>query len=600
MAKKMKSKSDRKHTTERNIENLHLSGHFSNLTDHPDYKRLIAHYEKAEFAECQQLLEKLDNIYPHNGELSKIKEDLKMKLSLRDLTANSQKREKFLKFRSILNILIMIIVGIVVGISITYASQVINLNQAEINETEQDNSAALSLESQAEQLLLVGNPETAQEILDRLQEIDPGNDRLPELSEQTKKLQQQKENYQSALDLQDSGSLEEALKILQDIEREQPGLWDVNQQIAGIETALAIKSLIEQGKLAFESENWVGVIAAYEQVMESNPAIEDQQIKEQLFGSYLNQIILMLQAENTSIIEINQAADYYRKAVALFPQSREFADEREDLRELSSGLLELKYKQIAENLLADPYQDQGTVGEAVAYLRKAAKIQPNNSALQLDLQNVEYYQIAFNDFLDMNWRQAITNFEKIIEVDPNFADGNAKVMLFESYYLLGEQYYSAGFFQDALSNLEKAELLIWEDRNDNLIRLFLTEVLIGKTLGAMEEYENAVSYFRYATNMINVYGRLIGNVNLSNRYLEANDLFAAENYQAAFDTYNILLDNIDSIYSMREIEVETSMVLALFADANRSTVKAIIVTNDLPKKMTIKRGQVVIVPSLDN
>jgi tetratricopeptide (TPR) repeat protein len=307
----------------------------------------------------------------------------------------------------------------------------------------------------------------------------------------------------------------------------------------------------------------------------------------------------MLQAENTSIDQIDQAADFYRKAVALFPQSREFADEREDLRELSSSLLELKYKQIAENLLADPYQDQSTIAEAVSFLRKAAKIQPNNSALQLDLQNVEYYQIALKDFLDMDWRQAIINFEKIIEVDPNFANGNAKIILFESYYLLGDQYYSAGFYQDALTNLEKAELLIWENRNDNLIRLFLTEVLIGKSLGAMEDYENAVSYFRYATNAINAYARLIGNINLSNRYLEANDLFAAENYQAAFDTYIIVIDSIDSIYSMNEIEIESTMVLALFADENQSITKAILDANELPKKMTIKRGQVITVPSLD-
>ena len=115
------------------------------------------------------------------------------------------------------------------------------------------------------------------------------------------------------------------------------------------------------------------VISSYETSLCLTPNLDDPQIKEQLFTSYLNQIIILLQAENTSVEEIDQAADYFRKAVALFPQSRQFADEREDLRELSSSLLELKYTQIAEDLLADPHQDAGTISEAVSFLRKAAR-----------------------------------------------------------------------------------------------------------------------------------------------------------------------------------------------------------------------------------
>ena len=62
---------------------------------------------------------------------------------------------------------------------------------------------------------------------------------------------------------------------------------------------------------------------------------------------------------------------------------------------------------------------------------KQPEINRNNSALQLDVQNAEYYQIAFNDFLDMDWRKAITNLEIIIQVDKNFAGGNARILLFK-------------------------------------------------------------------------------------------------------------------------------------------------------------------------
>ena len=69
--------------------------------------------------------------------------------------------------------------------------------------------------------------------------------------------------------------------------------------------------------------------------------------------------------------------------------------------------------------------------------------------MQIDLNNAEYYQVAFQDFLDMNWASAITNLTKIMESDPNFAGGNTATLLYEAYSALGQQYYSAGFYSDA-------------------------------------------------------------------------------------------------------------------------------------------------------
>ena len=218
--------------------------------------------------------------------------------------------------------------------------------------------------------------------------------------------------------------------------------------------------------------------------------------------------------------------------------------------------------------------------------------------MQLDLQNAEYYQIGFRDFVELKWNQAITNLEKIVAVDRNYAGGNARILLAESYFLLGDQYFSAGFYQDALNNLEQAELLTWEDRNNNLMRFFETQILIVHTLGELEEYENAVSYYRYASNEINLYGKLNSQSTLFTKFLEANDLFAAENLEAAYETFREVLENVDGVFATQEIEIEQNRVLAFLAEENQSTVNAILEASDLPKTMTVKRRQVLIIPSL--
>ena len=122
-------------------------------------------------------------------------------------------------------------------------------------------------------------------------------------------------------------------------------------------------------------------------------------------------------------------------------------------------------------------------------------------------------------------------------------------------------------------------------------------MLIGNTLGAMEEFENAVSYFRYSTTVVNAYAKLSGNAALTTQFLEANDYYAAGNYQAAFDTFTEIMGRIEAIYSFEEVEIEETMVLALFAAENQSTVRAILDANDLPEKMTIKRGLIIMVPT---
>jgi len=455
-----------------------------------------------------------------------------------------------------------------------------------------------SLNSQAEELLLVGQPQAAAEIIEMLRLINPDYENLEALTLRADDLLRLEDKYQTALELISEENESEALAILNEIKEEQPGLWDVSQQMALIEASLQITAYLEEGSAAYQAEDWDQVISAYENALLLDPKLDDPLVTEQLLKGYLNKIISLLQNENTSINDVENAETYYRKAVALIPQSREYASERGNLQEVSSNLLELKFTQTAKSTLADNDQTVSTIANAVTYLEKAANIDPNNTALQLDLQNAEYYQIAFQDFIEMNWSQAISKLDQILSVDSNYADGNASILLFEAYYALGKQYYTSGFYQDALYNLEQAEILTWND-TDNLTKLFKVQVLIGDTFGEMHDYQNADSYYRYALNAIEVYSRLAENPDATLKFSKAVYLTDVGDYEDAFTAYQEVLESIDVIYTVSEIEISDGVCLAFFADENLSTMDAVIEENNLTNSVVITFGRPLLVPTIE-
>lgn len=568
------------------------------LSQDPDYRALIESYQDADFAKCQEVLETLEERYGNDPVLLKFEEDLQLKMMVRTMEDNKKKETKKETLKTTVNVGVLILaivlaLGTIFYFTYRYFSQQ-NLENQQAQELIQLNSLA----DQAEQLVQVGKPQEAADIIEGIREVNPDFDRLPGLTTDVEALLSLKDKYQEALQLSSEGNLEEAKALFIEIQEEQPDLWDVSQQIAAIESETQLTDLLAAGDLAYQNRNWSEVISSYESALLLDANLDDSQITEQLLQAYLQQIIKMLQLENVSIEEIETAEQYYRKAVALIPQSRTYANERENLQEVSSNLLQLKYSQTAVDMLADSDQTLATVKKAVSYLSKAANISPENQSLQSDLTNAKIYQAAFQDFLNQNWARVITNLENIVENDPGFAGDKVPTMLFESYNALGQQYDAAGFYQDAIINYEQAELIVWED-TENLMRLFQVQLNLGETYGKLEDYENAVSYYLYAFNMLSE-SSSVDLTPVASLVAEANNRNVLGDYVTAYGSIQTALESVDQIYTMDELAVVDGVCLAFFAADHQSTLDAIIEANDLSDVMVINVGRTILVPSLQN
>jgi len=563
----------------------------------PEYLKLIEHYQKAEFSECEKLLENLELRYPGQPELQAIREDLEMKGSVSSLTSSIRKEEGLAKSRVTLKLILFGLV-VIIGIgAVFFASSLFFLKNKPIEITPNVNSQLDSLYLQAEQLLQSGQASSALEVVLKIRVLNPDYEKLPELILRTNQLLEFEAHYRAALDLIEKGEIGEALNVLKLLEAENPGMWDISQRIAAIEKEMNISEYLEAGDSAYQKQDWGKVIEAYESALVLDQHLDDTMMKEQLLFAYLNRIIGMLQSDNTSIEDIELSEQYYRKAVTLIPQNKEFVSQRENLQRISRDLLEKKYTQLAKAKLADKNQTITTINEAVYYLTKALNLNPDDAELQAEFNNASSYKVALDSFIDMDWAQAIANAETVVAANADFAGGNASALLYEAYYALGKRNYNSGLYLDARENLEKAEILAWAN-GDNRLKIFQVQVLLGDSIGKVEDYENAVSYYQYALNAINYQEKIATRSDLLNQYNRAEQLAAAGDYKAAFTAFQDIFGEIDTIYTISEVEVDSGVCLALFANQNLSTLDAILKANDLPTNMVISFGRTLRVPSI--
>ena len=563
----------------------------------PEYLKLIEHYQKAEFSTCEKLLESLEQRYPGQLELRTIRQDLEMKGSVNNLNTEIWKKEARAKGKSTLRLILFALVAIIGIGAVFFASSLLILKNKPVEVTPDVNSQLDQLFSQAEQLLQSGQASSALAVVLKVRALDPDDQRLPDLIEQTNTLLEYEAHYRAALGLIEQGKDQEALNALKLLESERAGMWDIPQRIAAMEKEMQIAELLKAGDAAYQRQDWSGVIEAYESALVLNQRLSDTMMKEQLLFAYLNRIIGMLQSDNTSVEEITLSEQYYRKAVTLIPQNKEFVSQRENLQQISRDLLLKKYTQLAKSKLNDKKQTTATINEAIYYLTKASNLNPDDSGLLADLIIANNYQLAFSSFIDMNWLQAIASAQAVVDAKADFAGGNASALLYEAYYALGKQNYNSGLYLDARENLEKAEIIAWAD-GDNRLKIFQVQVLLGDSIGKVDDFENAVSYYQYALNAIN-YGEKVANrSDLLNQYQAAEQLAAAGDYRGAYDAFQSVIGAIDAIYTISEVEVGSGVCLALFANENLSTLDAILKANDLPTNMVISFGRVLRVPSI--
>ena len=562
------------------------------------YVDLIVKYQNAEWNTCKEILESLILKFPDNQRLLEFKAAIEMQLTLQRIDSHDALLRRKNLTRNILKNTLFVLLLIIIGIAIVTRILVnyqIQIQKNAVAAQQVQAEGLKTLGDQAKALIQAGKPEMALSIADKIEAVDPDFADIEIIRSDANALIQITRRYDEAILIMEQGQYEQALEMFQQIDRDAPLFRDVASRMETINTHLKVEQLVNEGNAAFEKEAWAIVISKFEEALELDPKINSEKIKQQLLSSYLHTVITTLNIDEPSIDEIQSAESYYHKALALIPQSKTYAGERENLQNLSVQLISTKYHQLAKMILADPNHNERMVATAVDYLNRALTLTPNDAQLNSEVGKAQIYLAALKNFSAGDWENAIDQLVALSAFDSSYPNGMGLQLLYESYRARGLRYFRGGFYLDARRNFEAAEILAY-DQPDNKLRLFEIQVEIGKTLGKLDDFQNAASYFKYTFEMVNVSQIASNYPDFVNAVQQADSLFNQAMYYDSYAAYIEVLKDVHPLYVYESVPVAGGESLAFLASKYHSTMQAIRVQNNLGDSASIQYATILSIP----
>lgn len=592
----MNFKTKKKNDQPEPIEERVLPPYEGDIHGDPSFQELLLNYQKADWKECEALLQPLLKRYPEDADLQDFKNEYDLRIGFQRNQTQFEKdlgKNRLIKGSKVLiiSLVSILLLSLLIGLGIWYGMNQLAVQNQKVHATQID---VLSI--QVEALLKSGQPEKAQELIDRMQSIDPNNPTFIQLATETNELMALNGVYDQAQAKYQAGEYADALAMFQSIQSAFPNYRDVPLMIEETQNNITVAQSMQDALKAYDESRWEDAITGFETVQLLAPEKADTATKEKLLNSYLHRIIQMLENSNSNFEDISKAETYYRRAIAMIPQSKIYQTERENLQKISSDLLTLKYTQSATQLVNDPNQTLATVNQAANYLKKAANLNPNNTVLQSEVEKISQYQIGLQYYLAMEYEPAIQQLTSLLNTDDAYANGLAKQLLYEAHVGRGKYYFRVGLYLDARREFEAAENLVWD--TDNLMDLFMVEIDLAETLGKLQDYQNAASYYKYAVEAVNYSQRAMANPTFVSNLISAVQLYADGSYSESFDLFKSTLADKQALFTEQEVNLSNGTCLAFVAQKYHSTVEVILARNGLSSQTIATSDETYIIPTM--
>lgn len=448
----------------------------------------------------------------------------------------------------------------------------------------------------AQDLLQIGRLTEAKALFDEIAAKDPNYPGLADALEQTQKMLTLETKYEEALRQLNLGDLNKALELFEAIEAEEPFYKDVAVRITEIKGHFFLGDILAQAEKAYAAQDWDTAATRYETLRALNPLYQADMVEEHLFNSYMNAAVKVL-AENQTIEALDQAEEYFRKALALRPQDPVIRLEREQARQSFKDRLFRSYVDAAQSALAEKGDSLEALAAADAYYFKALELYPDNAEVQRLRNLAHLYITAQEDFAKGRWDEVITALEQVYAEDPDYASGTARQTLYEAYIARGDIAMISGNYESALNDFQRAAVLA-EDSENARIRTYQAQIRIAEARGALLDYENAVLIYQSAIEQANLAGEelqkrpdLVDKLNLAASYAQGR------NFRSAYRVYRDAARKILLIFPTTTYVVQSGDYITMLARRYNTTVEAILQANNLNSVKKVTAGQELIIPT---
>jgi tetratricopeptide (TPR) repeat protein len=567
----------------------------------PGYKDLLLKYQNGDWDACTSLIETLLKNYPGDSGLIEFQNEVRVKQSLQQSTVVTDKedrRKNVLKTGGMIGIIVIVLGAIIIfGYSAIskYTTRVSSAQQTQQAETSY-RTLRTKLEN-AEDLIQSGRPTGALLLLEEIQEVDPEFEGLAETIERAETIVYLDTLLAEANQQYVDGLLEESLQTYQKIDSIEPSYRDTRLRMSQVEQDIEINRLLAEISASYDIQDWQAVIDAYEAIIELDPATDLDEHREKLFTAYMNLIIETADKIDSTIEDVDKAQEYYKAALALFPQDREFAGERAELQKLATKLIANNYFLFAMDLLETEGYGPDTMYEVLRILNAANNIGAGSPAIEQEIERATLFVSGFDQLVVADLDGAIDDLELLYRQDPDYGEGLVQYLLFEAYLARGDLLFTYAEYEAARGEYELAETFAWGDHG-NALRLFEVEIRIGYALRRLGLMTEAAEYYNYALNLVNFHDkvRVTGEIEQIENFEAAREALLIKDEWNAARLFEIVLEDVSVIYTLEEAEVKRGQSLYMLAFDTGSTASALREINELGVITSFKYDQQIQIP----
>jgi tetratricopeptide (TPR) repeat protein len=390
----------------------------------------------------------------------------------------------------------------------------------------------------AQSMLRAGRLAEAQVLLNEIVAVDPAYPGLEVLLGQANARNTLETQYNLSVGLVERGDWAGALPLLQSISTIEPGYKNVEELQALVERQLLLEDMWGNAQTPYAGQSWVEAGAAYEGIRAIDPDYRRADVEDRLFECYVNAGRQSLAGQEDSLVALQTAEAYFRKALALRPQDPKVKTERELAR---------------------------------------------------------LYLLSQADFADGRWTDVIVALEVVYAADKGYANGSARQALYEAYVARGTAAMDGQQYEAALSDYQVAVALAEKD-DQSVLRLYEAYLRAGDAYGAQEDFEPAVLMYRKAVEAAQLAPRAETDPILAEALRQADEAVGKGNFSLAYEKYQAVFHGADTTQATITHVVQPGEYLILIATRYRSTVQAIAQANKIQNPSRIYPGQELVIP----
>jgi outer membrane protein assembly factor BamD (BamD/ComL family) len=323
-------------------------------------------------------------------------------------------------------------------------------------ETAQQEAHIESLRQEGQQQMLAAEWNGAQKTYEGLLRLVPGDPTAQAAFPLIEEGKARDQMYDDAISAQEAGDLQRALDLFYQIREQGKHYSDINNRIEILQKQLELDAAWENVQSLVQAEDWQGAIPALAELRRDAPDFRSQEVKELLYGAYLQVARQLVAGARGDVEQVHQARQYMAEALMLDPANDELVDEHflalkygkgSDAaaqsewvtavvhweaahalrRDYQDGVLERRlyeaYPLAARQLIDQAKGDPDALRQAIGYLDKALTKRPGDAALERERQMASEFLAGAEAFAGQYWNHAITHWGPIYAVEPDYQDG---------------------------------------------------------------------------------------------------------------------------------------------------------------------------------